>query len=449
MVDDSLLRNLKEYEDTIKKTDSNKRGEFVKNLIDETVAFIRSEFHPRTMMDNDEIFLHFNGYYHQNGDKYIRSMCDKIFGKYYNGSIWKSILDKIKASTTLERRNFKEPLDKINLKNGVLDINTLKLEEHSHVYNFLYKIEINYNEYAKCPKIEKFLHEAVTDDSDFLCLQEFIGFTLYPEYKYDRLLVIHGSGGHNRKSKTFSLITNMLGGIVNVSSSDMQSLSKDRFECSMLYGKKANICNDISSEKIDLTGQIKRLLGYDVITAQRKHERQFQFINSAKLLFSCNKLPVIADDTDAWWNKVILLDFSKDFKDDPVNLMDTLMTREEMEGFLIFAVQGLKRLNKNKEFTYNYDLTRYRWIKSLEGETENPIEKFKNDYLDIGVGVDSHIFTDILFVKYNSCNGNKPVTKSIFTKTILKDKRIGFCRPLDSDGKQRDAYTNVKFKDGI
>ncbi|MDD3474365.1 MAG: phage/plasmid primase, P4 family [Candidatus Dojkabacteria bacterium] len=439
------MENIKSYEEEISNLDSKNRNEFIKNLIDNIVIHIRTKFYSKTMMDNDEMFVYFDGYYHENGDKYIRSMCDKIFGKHYNGVIWKSILDKVKPQT-LPRKFFIEPNNKINLKNGVLDINTLKLEPHNPDYNFLYKININYNECANCPEIKKFIREAVENDEDFLCLQEYIGYTLYPEYKYDKFVIIHGEGGHNRKSKVFSLITKMLGGSDNVSSSSLQSLSKDRFECSMLYGKKANICSDITSEKIDLTGEVKRLLGFDYITAQRKHERQFQFVNKAKLMFSCNSLPIISDDTDAWWKKVILLNFSTDFSSDSHDIMNILTTEEEMEGFLNFAVIGLKRLLTKGKFSYDHDMTKERWDDYSSSEKENELDIFKEKIFDLQVGQDNVISRDKLYDLYISNNGDKSFTKAKFTRLMTKYQNVELVK-RGSSGKQEKVFINVKLKE--
>lgn len=444
---ESLLKSSKNSEEDINKTDGKEK--FIQNLVTNTVMSIKENLYPKTMMDNDEIFLYFDGYYHQHGDKYIRTICDKVFGKYYNSSIWKSILDKTKASTTTDRRFFKEPNNKINLKNGVLDIDTLKLEEHNSKYNFLYKIDIDYVLNAKCPEIEKFLMQAISNvNDDFLCLQEYIGYTLYPEYKYDKFLVIHGEGGHNRKSKTFSLITKLLGGNDNVSSSSLQSLSDDKFECSMLYGKKANICSDITSKKVDLTGEIKRLLGSDPITAQRKHERQFQFINRAKLMFSCNTLPVISDNTDAWWRKIILLSFNNDFSNDPHDIMDTITKKEELEGFLIFAINGLKRLLEKGKFTYNHELTQERWEDYLASDNENELIEFQEKTFIIEVNPNYYISRDDLHNLYINSNGYKGMSVTKFTQNMRKFKYIDIVK-RGAVGKQVKVFTNIKLKSDI
>ncbi len=445
MVIENFKSPLKDSELEINKLDSNKKGDYIKDLIENSVTSIKENFHPKTMMDNDEILLYFDGYYHQFGDKYIRTICDKIFGKYYNSSIWKSILDKIKASTTTERKTFTEPNNKINLKNGVLDINTLILEPHNPKYNFLYKIDINYNINAKCLEIEKFLMEAVcNNNNDFLCLQEYIGYTLYPEYKYDKFLVVHGEGGHNRKSKTFSLITKLLGGNDNVSSSSLQSLGRDKFECSMLYGKKANICSDITSEKISLTGEIKRLLGSDPITAQRKHERQFQFINKAKLMFSCNMLPMIDDNTSAWWNKILLLSFEGDFSTDTPNIMDKITTKEELEGFLIFAIEGLKRLLKNEKFTYDHEMTKERWDDYLNLSKENDLSDFKDKTFILEVDQNNYISRDDLYELYiKNENGNAIMSLTKFTQHMKKFPFVDLVK-RGSSGKQIKVFTNIK-----
>ena len=352
--------------------------DFIQTKILELVKDIITVHHPIVTKDNDQMYLYYAGYYHIDGDKDIRTICGAYFGDYYATSHKDNIVERIKAVSTINREDFCESGTYINLMNGVLNIETLELLPHDYKYNFLYKIPINYNPDIKFDKLHKFLSEATSNNDDLLCLQEFIGYTLYPTYRLndlDKFLIIFGKQGHNRKTKTCNLITKLLHDC-NVSSSELQRLAEDKFECSMLYGKKANIRNDIPNTVLKTTGIIKNLVGSDKITAQRKNEKQFQFYNTAKLIFSCNELPEVKDSSYAWWTKVILLEFVNDFRHENSLIMEELTNEEGLTAALNFALEGLQRLIKNKTFTYNFDTTEERWN---DGRlTKNPLSEFFN-----------------------------------------------------------------------
>ena len=65
----------------------------------------------------------------------------------------------------------------------------------------------------------------------------------------------------------------------------LQELNDDKFTIADLFGKLANVCADLKSEKIPNTGVFKMLVSGDVIRAQRKHGQPFDFGNYAKLIY--------------------------------------------------------------------------------------------------------------------------------------------------------------------
>ena len=52
-----------------------------------------------------------------------------------------------------------------------------------------------------------------------------------------------------------------------------------------------------------------------MIQAERKGKDPFQFVNYAKLLFSTNKLPKFSDNSFGMVRSLIVLQFTKEFKD--------------------------------------------------------------------------------------------------------------------------------------
>lgn len=413
-----------------------------KDAINGLTELLIKEYHIKTMRDTDEIMVYYNGQYHVDGEKDIRSEVNEVFGDNYSAEIFKQILDKIRAATTIRREYFQEPPNKINLKNGVLDINTKKLAPHDSKYNFLYKLNIEYKPDLDCPAIKEFLHQVTANESDYQCLKEFIGYLLLSGYPFRVFLVLYGQGS-NGKSSFIVLIRNFIGED-NVSVVSLQQLQTDRFAPARLYGKKANVFADIPPLRMKSTDIIKSLTGCtDKISGEKKFKDVFEFINVAKLIFSANQLPEVDDETEAFWNRVILIDFPHQFegKSDDKDLIKKLTTSEELSGFLNFALEGLDQLLINGRFTYDYETTYDRWQKYTE--VESPVHDFVENCIE--VRMDASTTKEALYnayVVYCHMTTKPPVSKNKFGRYLKNYPYVGESRPLIGD-KQVEAWIGI------
>jgi putative DNA primase/helicase len=90
----------------------------------------------------------------------------------------------------------------------------------------------------------------------------------------------------------------------------------------------------------------KQVTGGDPIYAERKYGHPFQFTTFATPWFSANEAPISSDQTEAWFRRWVILPLERTFSGtdaDPF-LLQKLTSREELEGLLVVAVSGLRRL---------------------------------------------------------------------------------------------------------
>ncbi len=413
-----------------------------KEAINELTGLLIKLYHIKTMKDTDQVMVYIDGYYHLDGEKDIRSEVNQVFQDNYTSKIFGDILDKIQASTTISRTEFQEPLNKINLKNGVLDIRSKELDLHNPDFNFLYKLNINYDPAQDCPAIKQFLRQVTANENDYQCLQEYIGYTLLSGYPFRVFLVLYGSGA-NGKSIFIYLIRNFIGED-NVSVVSLQQLQADRFAPARLYGKKANVFADIPPLRMKSTDIIKSLTGFtDKISGEKKFKDTFEFVNGAKLIFSANQLPQVDDESDAFWNRVILIEFPHKFegKKDDKDLIKKLTTPEELSGLLNFALEGLDQLLKNGRFTYDHDTTFERWQKLTK--VENPVSDFMENCIEIRV--DASANKEALYnayVVYCNMVTKPPASKNKFGRYLKFYPYVGESRPLIED-KQIEVWTGI------
>jgi len=94
-----------------------------------------------------------------------------------------------------------------------------------------------------------------------------------------------------------------------------------------------------------------------MIEAEIKYSMNpIKFVNYAKLLYSCNVIPLVEeDDSDAFFRRWIIINFPNIFTEDTAdkNILAKITTPEETSGILNWALEGLRRLQENQGFSYD------------------------------------------------------------------------------------------------
>lgn len=83
------------------------------------------------------------GFYRPYGEVLIRKLCKERLGKHYRKNRAGEVIDYIKASTYVERREESPHL--LPMSNGVLDLRTMELKPHDPKYMFFNKLPVNYD----------------------------------------------------------------------------------------------------------------------------------------------------------------------------------------------------------------------------------------------------------------------------------------------------------------
>lgn len=283
-----------------------------------------------------------------------RRLDDEARAKYYN-----DVFFFINATTPIIP--ICESPELLICKNGVLDVLKRELKPFSPDLFLTSKIPVTYDPEAKCPKLQQFLEEVIEKDQ-INTLQELVGYTLYRKITFHKSALLVGNG-RNGKGTTLKLLEALLGQ-ENRSTETIQDLCYNRFSKANLYLKMANISADLPSNKLEHTGMYKMLVAGDAVNAERKGKTAFPFIPIAKHFYSANQIPPIArsEDCDAFYARWIIIEFTHQFlgKNAKKDLITTLTTPEELSGFLNWALDGLKRLIENNDFSATEDIKEAR-----------------------------------------------------------------------------------------
>lgn len=298
------------------------------------------------------------GIYAEDGEQSVKEVLVEGLEYRYKPSRANNVISQLKPQTYEHPDDLGGPTGAVCVENGVLDLDTRDLSMHSPSYRFLSNYAVTYDDDAECPQWETFIEEVVHPD-DIEKLQEFAGYTLmHWGQPYKKALLLLGPQ-NSGKSTFLNVIRAILGGNETVASETVQDLSNSEFHRVRLYGKLANIHNDLDSAVLDNTGMFKTLTGGgDQVAAARKHEQGFDFIPKSKLLFAANQAPQATDADGVFYDRWVNVSFPDTVppSDRDPTLEDTLL--EERSGILNWMLDGYDRLREQEgAFTGQRDTT--------------------------------------------------------------------------------------------
>lgn len=360
-------------------------------------------------------------------------------GLYVNG--YKQIeSEMIKHIPNLKKTQRREVLDYMELiveersaadaryiafNNGVLDIVTMDLLPFSSELVITNKIPWNYVPGAYNELADKTLNKLACGDAVIRALlEECIGYCFYRRNELGKAFIL--TGDKNNGKSTFLDVLKHIMSDENISALDLKELG-DRFNTSMMFGKLANIGDDIGDDFLQgsQVSIFKKIVTGNRIKAERKGQDPFEFNPYIKLLFAANDIPRMKDKTGAVLRRLVIIPFNATFtKDDPdyrPYIKYELIQQDSIEYLIQLGVAGLKRILENNEFTKSEQVQ-----KQLdEYETENnPIVAF---IAEVGIGGIENQLTSDVFKRYQvfcSDNNMNPMSNIVFSKQI--NKRLGF-----------------------
>jgi putative DNA primase/helicase len=441
------------------------RQKETKQAFDLASDLILRQHNFKTMKDNEQLWYYQEGFYQQQGEAVLKEIIQqqKPIKGMINSHFVSEVIATVKRKTFIDREDFEAPLNLLCLKNGVYDIDTATLTAHSPNYFFKNRIEINYNENAKCEKIKQFIETTFEPQYTGLGF-EISGFCLYRHYFIQRSVMLTGTG-QNGKSVYLDLLTKLLNS-KNISSETIQNLCGSNFGTAQLYGKLANICADLPSILIQDSGEFKKLtsgMEGDSISAQNKFENKFNFLNSAKLIFACNEVPESKDQTDGFFRRWIIIDFPYKFvsglkeeeyigfvKKENKGLIKELTTDSELEGFLFESLNSLRRLLLQGDFSNAPSINEIRLRYNLKSNSALVFcESFITDEVVEEEGIkDPFVIKEFLLDEYKAfCRfkGIAAKTDTGFFKTLKDRWNPESIKKLVSLGVRKNVYEGIEY----
>lgn len=318
--------------------------------------------------------------------------------------------------------------------------------KHSPKHYSRHKVAYGYDKNATCPRWLAFLEQIFGQNDDYhdkvKLLQEYIGLSLTNITKFQKMLMLIGIGSNGK-----SVILKIVGALIgegNVSKVSLKDLN-NKFNLVGLNGKLVNIDCDLDVDSLNSDAIFKAIVAGEEMVLENKFERTFKTPVEVKLWAAGNAFPNVKNDSHGYYRRLIPLMFTRVFSEEEQDRELEHELEKELSGILNWALEGLKRLLDNKNFTIpessHEALLDYK-------NANNPVTRFFNDYLeliDIKGSPTAGILCSKVFNAYkifSTINGFSGVSDSLFgTKLKTLSVTVG-----KSNGKR---YYSVKVREDV
>ncbi|PSQ91034.1 MAG: hypothetical protein BRD30_03840, partial [Bacteroidetes bacterium QH_2_63_10] len=361
--------------------------------------------------------------YTRGGEKVVETRLLELLGKHFSNHEAQEIIGRIKPQTYRSEFGVERF---VPVANGDLKITEDggDLKKPAPERGFRNRSEAGWHPDADAPRFRDFFLSVVPREVDRKTLQEYVGYALmHWGLPYHKALFIVGPQASG-KSTFLAVVCYVLGKTTRLSP---QQLVEGRFGAAELEDSWANVSSDIPTALLSNVGRFKEITAGDQIHVERKFEQGYTIQPTTKHLYSANQLPEIKIDDDAFFRRVLIIPFPRTVpKEERIrSLADKL--KQEADGILRWAAEGLMRLLRNGEFTGDLSPSETR---RLWEEHASSIGRFKVRCLKVTGRDGDAVAKEDLYSAY---------AEFCMEKGLAAESQQKLTRVLKRDPKIRDA----------
>ncbi len=357
-------------------TANSDEKKFIFNTIDQKFT----ETYPEVVIyqrgENTEFYEYINGVYKQIGDTEIYNRMDNVFVQYSlfeERTSSRKVKDAIARLASLlsrtDKRHFsdkeKQPYF-LNLMNGLFDMDSFTLMEHSRDYFTTVQLPYRYNPQSVCENFENFIN-VITQNNDATksMIQDMFGYCLLNGNPKHKVFYLYGSTARNGKSSLAKILCGLLGEN-NYSNLSLEQISK-RDSLISLIDKQINFSDEVDGRFIE-SSMLTQLSAEGTANLNPKYKKQFDSKIFAKFIIACNDLPRF-QSAQGMKHRMITIPFHYQIPEEKrIDRIDIKLLLNEGSGILNWAIEGSKKLKDRGSFLISED--------SKEESHENTLASF-------------------------------------------------------------------------
>ena len=236
----------------------------------------------------------------------------------------------------------------LNLKNGLLDMETYELKSHTPDYFSTVQVPYEYDPQATAPEFETFVATVSGGKpSNATMLQQMYGYSIMEGNPSHKVFYLFGDTARNGKSTAAKILCGLIGW-GNVSTLSLQQIASENSHIlTSIIGKQINFSDEISSKFVE-SSRLTAMSAEGIVEINPKNKSPFLYPIRAKFIIACNDLPRFSD-FQGMKHRMINIPFPYHLKEsERVERYDEVLLKKEGSGILNWAIEGAKKLKECK-----------------------------------------------------------------------------------------------------
>jgi len=330
----------------------------------------------------------------------------------------------------------------LNLKNGLLDMDTLTLSPHNPSYFSTVQVPYEYQPEATCPEFFKFIETvSCNTDSTAQMIKEMFGYCLSNGNPKHKVFYLYGDTARNGKSTTAKIICGLIGW-GNVSTLSLGQIESENSSIlTSIMGKQINFSDEISSKYVE-SSRLTAMSSEGIVEINPKYKPSFLHVVKTKFLVACNDIPRFKDP-QGMKHRMISIPFQHHFKEsERIERFDEVLLAKEGSGMLNWAIEGMKAIKETNTFTVNEDSREDVYDNLLQS---NPVYAFMDMTYDFDPNFEDKIPMEDLYGSYDPRSATGEGFRLFcHEKGILATSYFGFCRELKRFARETGKIIQIK-----
>ncbi len=267
-------------------------------------------------------------------------------------AISKYIFDRLESKdfTLLLDNSF----DTIPTKGGyVVNLKTKEQYRRTKESYFTYELPWSYNPDSKSEVIDKFFNDIFLGNQEMIKFnKELLGYFLLGENREELFFIMKGEGS-NGKSTFMELLRLLYGSFYKTGHKSVLTAKRHDNspspELADLRSARVVVCNEFNKDDVINSSVLKTITGKDAITCRNLFKGNITYKPKFKTIMVLNEIPIIDVSDYAMQRRIIVIDFTAKFVDNPSkpnelkkdkDMEIKLLASSSLETLFKYAVEG-------------------------------------------------------------------------------------------------------------
>lgn len=327
------------------------------------------------------------------GDIYIYNSETGIYELDKTGRKLRKIirsLDNLKDNSVKEVRNYIVDMcdvknevntEHVAVKNGLVHYRTKVFKTFTPDIFVIDKLPSAYNPNAYDEFVDNTIQKvSCNHEETIMNIYEMFAQVLYPKILIDQIIYLLGTVADNGKSTIQHMIKATFDSGGQISSVSPQRLANNHFAGASIYGKMANIVDDLPNVEIEDAGNIKTAITGGYLEVEQKGKASHSVRMQTPFIIASNHYPNFRESGDQINKRLHIIPFNYSFKEDEERLSVTesterIYSESAKEYVLKLAIDTLADMLQ-RDGTYITPNERSDRSSELFADNNNPLSEY-------------------------------------------------------------------------